>query len=198
LRAGLVENRPWVIRNDSGPTPTGIEVELVRRLAEQLDAEIEWRWGETGEHMEALKRFQLDLVAGGFTKASAWSTRVAFTKPYYTETIGVGVPEGAAPPDDLDGQPVRVRKGSVIAALLEEQDAVPVPVDDLWAEEGAVAAAEWELEARGWTVLDIELQKRKHCLAAPPGENGFLMELDRFLQDKASWVRDRLVEEAQP
>ncbi len=80
LRVGLVERPPWVVR--TAGEPEGVEVELVRRLAAELRAEPEWRWGGEQQHMEALERFELDIVVGGITKKTAWSKYVGLTGPY--------------------------------------------------------------------------------------------------------------------
>jgi polar amino acid transport system substrate-binding protein len=56
-------------------------VQLVVRLAEQLDAKIEWQEGSESFLLESLERHELDLVIGGLKKSIPWKT-VAFTKPY--------------------------------------------------------------------------------------------------------------------
>jgi polar amino acid transport system substrate-binding protein len=66
LRVGLVERPPWVIRTTG--EPTGAEVELVRRFASELGATPEWYWGGEQQHMEALERFELEMVVGGLTR----------------------------------------------------------------------------------------------------------------------------------
>jgi len=47
--------------------------------------------------MEALERFELDLV-GGLTKATPWSKYVSLTGPYFEETYAVGFPGTTPPP----------------------------------------------------------------------------------------------------
>src|SRR5689334_14967441 len=74
LRVGLVERPPWVIRTDG--EPAGAEVELVRRLARELDATPEWYWGNEQAQMEALKEFELDLVCGGLTDKTPWTKEI--------------------------------------------------------------------------------------------------------------------------
>src|ERR671936_694067 len=63
IRAGLSENRPWVIR--TAGEPAGAEVELVRQFAREIGATPQWIWGSEQGHMEALKHFELDLVVAG-------------------------------------------------------------------------------------------------------------------------------------
>src|SRR5690606_4376015 len=68
LRAGGVESPPWLVRTEGGAS--GPEARVVADLAEELGAEFAWSWGALGDQMEALERFELDLVAGGLTRAS--------------------------------------------------------------------------------------------------------------------------------
>src|SRR5437870_4121058 len=77
LRVGLVEHPPWVVRTES--EPAGAEVELVRRFAAELNATPEWHWGGEQRHMEALERFELDLVVGSVTDQTPWSKYVGLT-----------------------------------------------------------------------------------------------------------------------
>src|SRR5690554_3151248 len=63
MRVGVSENPPWVIR--SGSDATGVEPEMIKVLAEHLDAEIQWYWGTESELMLALAERQLDIAAGG-------------------------------------------------------------------------------------------------------------------------------------
>src|SRR4051812_45288136 len=62
MRIGLVENPPWVIRTANGE-PAGAEVELIKQFTDALGAEAEWHWGGEQQQMEALERYELDLVA---------------------------------------------------------------------------------------------------------------------------------------
>lgn len=82
LRVGLTEQAPWVIIHED--RYSGTEVQLVKRLAEQLDAEIEWQEGSESVLLESLERNELDLVIGGLKKSIPWKT-VAFTKPYLVQ-----------------------------------------------------------------------------------------------------------------
>src|SRR5687768_11007851 len=52
MRVGVTESDPWTVLD--GSTPSGIEVELVERLAETLDAEIEWVEGSEQDLFGAL------------------------------------------------------------------------------------------------------------------------------------------------
>jgi polar amino acid transport system substrate-binding protein len=195
LRVGLVEHPPWVVRTEG--EPTGAEVELVRRFAAELNATPEWHWGGEQRHMEALERFELDLVVGGVTDQTPWSKYVGLTGPYFEETYAVGFPASAAPGKELKGLSVAVREGDPVAYYLAEEDAVPVRVADLTqAGGGPVAAPVWELERMGLVPSGGELHSEKHVMAVPPGENGFLKRLEEFLARERPRVRELLQKEA--
>lgn len=82
LDVGVTENPPWVTRN--GNRAAGVEPELIQGLAENLDAEVRWHWGQESQLIKSLGQFRLHMVIGGLTKASHLSKRAALTKPYYT------------------------------------------------------------------------------------------------------------------
>lgn len=96
MRVGLVENAPWV-RHGQGD-PSGAEVQLVRDFATSLGAAPEWFWGGEQQHLEALERFELDLVIGGLDASTPWAQKIGLTRQYYTERILVGIPAGTPNP----------------------------------------------------------------------------------------------------
>lgn len=85
LAVGVSEAPPWITRNGNGE-PGGIEAALVRHLAERLGADVRWVWGTPADHVEALERFQLDLVVGGHTRRSPLARPVAPTRTWYVST----------------------------------------------------------------------------------------------------------------
>lgn len=194
LVVGVAENPPWVVRQ--GDEAAGVEADLVRAFASELGADVEWVWGGLDEHLEALERFELDLVAGGLAAGSPWSKRVGFTRAYLEAEQVVGVPPGAAPPERLDGVRVAVAPGDPLAAALAERDAVVVPSDRPWESGLPVAAPAWEVAARGYAPAGEPLARSRHVLAAPPGENGLITRLERFLAGEEEAVRARLAAEA--
>ena len=194
LRVGLVEHPPWVVRTSG--EPAGAEVELVRQFAEQIGATPEWFWGGEQQHMEALKRFELDLVIGGLTNDTPWSKEVGLTSPYFEDRIVVGVPALMPPLKDVAGAKIAAKRGEVVAAYLEQKGAVPVRVDELSQEaRGPVAAPDWQLEQLGLTRTNVKLYTEKHVMAVPPGENGWLTQLDDFLGKRRSQVKEALQRE---
>lgn len=123
LRVGVVEGSKWASAN----TGRGLEIELVRELADELGAELKLRTGLVDALLNDLESFNLDLVIGGIEASSELATQVGVTLPYYQEEAE---------------------------------------------------------RAGGSTTIE-------HVFLVPPGENGWLHELDRFLQDRRAAIRKR-------
>ena len=84
LRVGATDAPPWIERAPDG-SAHGPEAVLVQEFADSIGARIEWRWGSVDEHLEALERHELDLVAAGLLGSSPWSKRVGMTRPWLEE-----------------------------------------------------------------------------------------------------------------
>lgn len=196
VRVGLIENEPWVRRGASGGEPTGVEVELVRRFAAELGATPEWSWQNEKDAMEALKRFELDLVVGGLTESTLWKDEIGLTSSYFTDRIVVGIPSSAQPIKEIEGKIIAVERDDLLtAALVSEEDATPVRVENLSQTVELAAARDWQLEQLGFNLTDIELQKDEHVIAVAPGENGWLVRLEEFLKAQRPAIKNMLQQE---
>lgn len=193
LRVGLTEHPPWVVREDDG-TPAGVEVELITQFAQSIGAEVEWHWGSSQHHIDALAEYVLDVVAGGYVEPNPWKKTVALTTPFYTHRNRIGVPPGQPPPDDFEGMEVAVAERSALVHKLRKHDALPVQAEDPFETGLPVAAEEWELKKHGYTRSDVQFGKVKHVMAAPPGENRLLTEFSRFLIARESAIEQRLMD----
>ncbi len=190
MRVGLVENPPWVVR--AGSNPAGAEVELATRFAASLGATPEWFWGAEQRHMEALERFELDLVIAGLDQKTPWSKKVGLTRPYFEDQVVIGVPPGIRAPTKWKGVIVAVQSGDITAAYLIKKHAIPVRVNDFSQMSGPVAAPTWRLETIGLRPTNFRLFQKKHVMAVPPGENGWLKRLGGFLGEQKSNVKSLL------
>lgn len=179
LRAGFTVAHPWA----TGPEddPEGIEVDLVERFAQELDATVEWVEGSEAELFEALEVRSLDLVVGGLDAADPWVASAAVTRPYATTLLTVGVPEDEPAPPTLEGMTIAVEAGSAAEGLVIKADATPRPVPDITAADGPAAVDDWLLDDLALVDSEHVLAEHKHVLAAALGENAFLVELERFL-----------------
>ncbi|MDQ3951208.1 MAG: transporter substrate-binding domain-containing protein [Gemmatimonadota bacterium] len=182
MRVGVVENQPWTTLPTGGGAG-GLEGALAAELARELGARVEWVRATESQLMEALKLHELDLAIGGLTDVSPWKQHVAFTKPFYTDTIVVGAPIGMTPLRSLRGQAVAVSTRDPAArGYVRKKGGVPRPIADLGQAPGLVAAPTWQLPSLGYSSAGITLHKAHHVMAAPPGENAWLAQIERSLR----------------
>jgi polar amino acid transport system substrate-binding protein len=197
MRVGIVENDPWT-RMEEGHA-SGAEVELLKDFAQELGAEASFVPGTTPELLEAAKEAEVDVLIGGFTSTSpgvSEGKEAGVTGSYLTTRFVVGVPPGRPTFDDLSGREIAVERIDATAALLKKEGAVPVPVDDLSTAKMPVAAYRWQLEAWGFEPTSVELPKEEHVMAIPLGENGWLVELERFLRANRGEAKSLLRKES--
>jgi polar amino acid transport system substrate-binding protein len=192
MRVGVSEHDPWVIYRDDGE-PHGVEVDIVRRFAEELDAQVEWVEGEVEELAGALHVRELDLLVAGLTSRSKISSEVALTHPYLTTMVVVATPPGRVVAD-IAGVEVAVEASTEAAGLLEKTDAIPVRVDDVTKASGALAVENYLVDDLGLEDTGIRLIETDHVMAVPHGENAWLVRLERFLLDDPTEI-DRILEE---
>ena len=201
LRVGVSPAEPFV-QPAPGGDPKGVEVELVTRFAESLEASVEWVEGSESDLMAALEGRQLDIVIAGLTRRSEWQRSAALTRPYLTTQVVIAAPDARAAAelsDDLGGQRIAVEANSPEAAKLEQDtDAVVVPVDDLAAVDGPVAVPDYLLDDLGLVRTDAELDEHEHAMAVSMGENAFLVALERFLLDREDEAAEILEREGRP
>lgn len=180
LRVGVATAPPWVL--DGPGEPRGVEPELVRRFARSLNAAISWHRGPTAEHMEALGHYDFDLVIGGHTRGSPWRRHVGFTAPYHVTEVRVAAPDTRFVEEgQLRERRVAVAPAGPMASYVRIANGEPVPVDDLEAWDGPVAAPEWRLLDMGLDTTGLELERHYQVMAVPPGENAFLVALENSL-----------------
>lgn len=180
VRVGVVHNPPWTRVKDN--EFTGVEVELVKKLAEELHADVQWVPGTESQLFRALEHFELALVIGGVDESTPWKGRIALTGCYHEDEFVIGVAPGIAVPPGVDGQKVAFLSGDILAAtLIRDRDGEPVPADDPPSQKLPVAAESWRIGQWGFQPTGIELETRKRVLALPPGENAWLLHVERFL-----------------
>jgi polar amino acid transport system substrate-binding protein len=95
MRVGLVNHDPWTQMEEG--RASGVEVELLREFAAELETEIVFVQGTVPELLEAAKQREVDVVAGGFTDTSpgvSEGKEAGITSPYLVTRFVVGVPPG--------------------------------------------------------------------------------------------------------
>jgi ABC-type amino acid transport substrate-binding protein len=181
LRVGVTDNPPWTRVADGGGVG-GAEVRLVERLAARLGARVEWYPGSESTLMAALKDRVLDVVVGGLDATAPWTKEASLTRSYVTMHTVVAVPVGTVAPQDLAGVRVAVPAGTAEVAALVRADAVPVPVPEVTGTEAMpVVVGEWRVADLGLRRTGHELGTHDHVWAVPLGENGWQVEVERFL-----------------
>jgi polar amino acid transport system substrate-binding protein len=196
MRVGIVDHDPWTQIEEGHAS--GVEVELLKDFARELGAEASFVPGTTPELLEAAKEAEVDVLIGGFTSTSpgvSEGKEAGVTGTYLTTRFVVGVPPDRPAFDDLSGREIAVERIDATAALLKEEGAVPVPVEDLSTAEMPVAAYEWQLMAWGFEPTGVALPEEEHVMAVPLGENGWLVELERFLRERREEAKELLREE---
>lgn len=81
LVVGVSAHQPWTEVSDSGEY-SGSEVDLIEGFAESIGADVQWCAAPESVLAAKIKGDQLDVVIGGLTSTSPWSTHMAFTRPY--------------------------------------------------------------------------------------------------------------------
>lgn len=81
LVVGVSEAPPWI--EGGGRQPQGIEADIVRRLADALDADVRWMWLPAEEQVTRLARFEIHLAVGRHTRDSPLAREVGATRPWY-------------------------------------------------------------------------------------------------------------------
>lgn len=191
MRVGVSEHDPWVVLE--GEEPAGVEVELVKRFAETIGAEVEWVEGEVEELAGALHVGELDLLVAGLTSSSKISSEGALTHPYLTTQVVIATPPGTDL-EDVAGVEVAVEEFTEEAGLLEKTDAVPVEVDDVASATGPVVVETFRLDDLGLDDTGVQLTETDHVMAVPHGENAWLVRLERFLLEDPTMI-ERVLEE---
>lgn len=178
MHVGITRNAaPWAWMKDG--QAHGVEAELMRRFARRMDAQVKWVPGTETNLLETLERFELDVVIGGLHRSSPWRNRIGFTRRYHTSRLMIGLPEGMNAVKSLSGREIAVEAHTPAVRLVRERDGHPVALERRATQ--LVAAPDWRLEQWGYEPAEPILQRNRHVLAVPPGENRWLMTLERFL-----------------
>lgn len=85
LVVGVSEHSPWAVVDDGAVT--GSEADLIQSFADSIDAEIQWLPGAESVLAGKVKDGEVDVLIGGLTTSSPWTSEMALTRPY-TEVDG--------------------------------------------------------------------------------------------------------------
>lgn len=178
VRVGVVVNPPWT--KVDGDAVSGAETVLVQRFADSLGARVRWIPGSESELVKALSERTLDLVVGGLDTDSPWEKDAALTADYLTTDAVVAVPAGTT--TEIAGLAVQVRAGSAEEALLADEGAKPMSVNEIAHRPTAPAVVpDWLVDAAGLVDSGVHLSSADHVMAVPLGENGWQTTVEEFL-----------------
>jgi polar amino acid transport system substrate-binding protein len=179
VRVGVVVDTPWVTDSVGAG---GIEGRMIRELARELGARIEWVSGKQSDLLETLHHREIDAVVGGLTAASPWAREVALTLPFYTDTVAVSPPAGSGALSTLEGITVGVEAGDPIAGVIRAKGGEPVLHVALDTVHSAIAAPTWKLDGLHRSAdRNMILAQNPHVIAVSPGENAWMMRVEKVL-----------------
>lgn len=84
LVVGVSEHPPWVAVDEDTGVATGIEADLIASFAGSINAEVRWQPGPESVLAGKAEEGTVDIVVGGLTTSSPWSSHLALTRPYAT------------------------------------------------------------------------------------------------------------------
>ena len=82
LVVGVSEHEPWTDVDDETGQVTGTEADLIMSFADDIDADVDWRPGAESVLAGHMKAGEVDVIIGGLTATSPWSSHMALTRPY--------------------------------------------------------------------------------------------------------------------
>ena len=193
IRAGYTVAPPWA--SGAPDSPSGVEIDIVEALADELNASVEWTEGSQAELFAALEEHALDIVVGGFDAKDPLVLTGGATRPYATTRLTVGVAEGEPVPQELKGATIAAEAGTEAEGLVKAAGASVQPVSDVTASDAPLAAVDsWLLDDLGRVDSGHHLQQHEHVMAVPPGENGWLVALERYLFAHATDISTAIAE----
>ena len=182
MTVAAVDHSPWVKVSDDGP-PSGAEVALIEEFARDLGVSITWRRMPASAAFEALKQGEADLAIGGLIEKDVSAHDAAApTYGYFHEALIVAARQGSEVPRELEGRRVFVPSDVIAAKLIREKGGIPLEDQ---AEADLVALPHWQVSGHDLVPTGIVLQRSKHVLAVPKGENAWVMRIERFLRKRS-------------
>lgn len=179
LKVGIADSPDRCMYNDGNPQ--GIEVDLIKGFAQSINAKVEWVPGSQEDISNLLKEYELDLGIGGFSKKTPLKRHVGLTRPYDVEKIKVAAPSVMQLPDKVKDKEVVVKKGSAALVAVKKKGGIPVPVDSIIEIDFLMAASEDKITESTTNISAYDLDKIKHVIAVPRGENALLKKLEDYI-----------------
>ncbi|MCB9943234.1 MAG: transporter substrate-binding domain-containing protein [Geminicoccaceae bacterium] len=125
IRVGLSTFVPWAMRDKNGEL-IGFEVDVARKLAEDMGVDIEFVPTAWDGIIPALLAGKFDVIIGGMSITPTRNLTVNFSLPYATSSLGVmaskKLAEGLAWPDDYNSPDVTFvcRRGATPCIYIQD------------------------------------------------------------------------------
>ncbi|ETA49427.1 transporter substrate-binding domain-containing protein [Ponticoccus alexandrii] len=200
LRVGvLLDAAPWGFTDDSG-AETGLDVELAKLMAKDLNADLELVPLTGQSRIPSLLSGKVDLLIAAAGATPERAQMVMFSQPYAAVTLGV---YGAADaptfdaPGDLEGARVAVAKGSTLDTWLTDNapgiqlsrfEDTPAAIAaflagqvDYFAENSAIALKVGQDNPSHDVALAFQIRQSPAHAAVAQGEQNFLNWINTFL-----------------
>lgn len=100
LRVGVTTNAPWVMRDKNGQW-IGLEIDLVRQLAQDMKWKIELVPTSWDKASDELREGHFDILASGLSITPQRALRLKFSHPYGDFALGLVVNRKSMGNDDL-------------------------------------------------------------------------------------------------
>ena len=88
IRVGITLAAPWAMRDESGEL-AGFEIDVARKLAADMEVEVEFLRYDYDKLIRALESGEIDLIAAGMTISPERALHANFSRPYATGGIGI-------------------------------------------------------------------------------------------------------------
>lgn len=126
LRVGMSTFVPWAMRNKEGEL-VGFEIDVARKVAEDMEVEIEFVPTAWDGIIPALLAGKFDVIIGGMSITPQRNLTVNFTQPYAHSGQGIAanteLASGLSWPDDYNSPDVTFtcRRGATPCTLIQEE-----------------------------------------------------------------------------
>lgn len=123
LRVGVKQDVPnFGYKDPDTGEFEGMEIEIARKIADELDVDIEFTPVTAQTRGPLLDNGQVDMVIATFTITEERKLLYNFTSPYYTDAVGflVNKDSGIKTFTDLDGKTIGVAQGSITRKLITD------------------------------------------------------------------------------
>lgn len=120
MRVGVSEFVPWTMKTNDGEL-IGFEIDVAKKIASDMDVDVEFVVYEWADIIEALNKGEIDLIAGGMAITPQRALKLNFTLP--TAVSGVGIATNTEMTKDIKSLAELNNPGIIVATVAETRAA---------------------------------------------------------------------------